>query len=101
MRDAISDDRRVGAVVDRERDERAKADLQPPVYDVTRVGLDGSLRANEASDRVEVVTGSFSIATSPASFGFTANAGQCVTSTDTVEPTTGALFTQWTVGSCK
>lgn len=70
------------------------------VYDVTRVALDGSLRANEASDRVEVVTGSFSIATSPASFGFTATAGQCVTSSDTVEPTTGALFTQWTVDSC-
>lgn len=72
-----------------------------PVYDVTRVTLDGSLRSLDGSDQVQIATGSFGIATSPASFGFTAAAGQCVTSSAATDPTTGALFTQWTVGSCR
>ena len=71
----------------------------PPVYDVTRVLLDGSLRGDDATDRVQV-TGSFSIATNPASFGVTATTGQCVTSTAATDPTTGQPFTRWTAGSC-
>ena len=71
-----------------------------PVYDTTRVTLDGSLRGSDGSDQVEVATGSFGITTSPASFGFMAAAGQCVTSSEATDPTTGAPFTQWTVGSC-
>jgi len=71
-----------------------------PVYDTTRVLIDGSLRSNEATSQVEVLTGSASITTNPASYGFTASAGQCVTSTDKVDPTTGASFTQWTVAAC-
>jgi hypothetical protein len=71
----------------------------PPVYDVTRVLLDGSLRGDDANDRVQV-TGSFSIATNPASFGVTAITGQCVTGTDATDPTTGQPFTRWTAGSC-
>jgi hypothetical protein len=71
----------------------------PPVYDVTRVLLDGSLRGDDATDRVQV-TGSFSIATNPASFGVTATTGQCVTSAEATDPTTGQPFTRWTAGSC-
>jgi hypothetical protein len=73
----------------------------PPVYDVTRVQLDGSLRGSDGTDQVEVATGSFSIATNPAGHGFTATAGQCVTSTDAIDPTTGRSYTQYTVGTCR
>lgn len=72
----------------------------PPVYDVTRLVLDGSLIRPAASDQTKV-TGSLSITTSPASYGITASAGQCVTSADAVDPTTGASFTRWTVTTCQ
>jgi hypothetical protein len=72
----------------------------PPVYDITRVLVDGSLRASGTSDQVEVVTGSYSVTTNPAGHGFTANAGQCVTSTDAVDPGTGRSYAQFTVGAC-
>jgi hypothetical protein len=42
----------------------------PPLYDVTRVVLDGSLRSSDAGDQVEVLTGSFSVTTDPVSYGF-------------------------------
>ena len=71
----------------------------PPVYDVTRLVLDGSLIQATGSDQTKV-TGSLSITTSPASYGITASAGQCVTSADAVDPTTGASFTRWTVTTC-
>ena len=73
----------------------------PPVYDVTRVLLAGSLRSTATTDQVEVSTGSLTIATNPTSYGFAAAAGQCVTGTDVTDPSTGALFTQWTVGVCR
>ena len=71
-----------------------------PVYDLTRVVLDGSLIQLRASNQTKV-TGSLRIATSPASYGITASAGQCVTSADAVDPTTGASFTRWTVTTCQ
>jgi hypothetical protein len=71
-----------------------------PVYDVTQVLLDGSLRGGDASDRIEVLTGTFGITTNPASFGFSATAGQCVSSQEVTDPTTGAFYDQWTAGSC-
>ena len=61
-----------------------------PAFDITRVLLDGKLLST--SDRLEVATGSFSIATDPASHGFTASPGQCVTTRDAP--------LAWTVGSC-
>jgi hypothetical protein len=73
---------------------------EPPVYDVTRVLLFSSLRSSDATDQVEVASGSFSLETNPAGHGFTAHAGQCVTGTDVNDPTTGTFFTQWTVGVC-
>lgn len=72
----------------------------PPVYDVTQVLLDGSVRTSDASNQIEVVTGSLGIATSPVGHGFTASAGQCVTSSSATDPTTGRSFTQYTVGAC-
>jgi hypothetical protein len=72
----------------------------PPIYDVTRVVLDGSLRSGDADDQVEVLTGSFNVTTDPASYGFAATAGQCVTATDASDPTTGSTFTRFSVGAC-
>jgi len=72
----------------------------PPVYDVTQVLLDGSVRTSDASNQIEVVTGSFGIATSPTGHGFTASAGQCVTSSSAVDPATSRSYTQYTVGAC-
>src|SRR6185295_18627630 len=42
----------------------------PPVYDVRRVTIDGSLRGSDAGDQVEVLTVSFTVTTDPASYGF-------------------------------
>lgn len=72
-----------------------------PVYDVTRVQLAGSLRGSDTTNEIAVSTGSFSITTNPAGHGFTASAGQCVSDTDVIDPTTGASSTQWTVGACR
>lgn len=71
-----------------------------PVYDVTRVLLTGGLRGSDASGQVEVVGGAFSITTDPASYGFSATAGQCVSSTEIYDSTTYDYYTQWTVGVC-
>ena len=72
---------------------------EPPVYDVTQVLLDGSLRGGEG-DRIEVLTGTFGVATNPASYGFAATAGQCVTPTYSEDVTTGAFYEQWSVAAC-
>jgi hypothetical protein len=72
----------------------------PPVYDVTRMVLDGSVRSGDASDQVEVLAGSFSVTTEPASYGFAATAGQCITAADATDPTTGSTFTRFSVGAC-
>ncbi len=63
-----------------------------PVYDVTRVFLVGGLRGR--ADGVEVVGGTFRIETNPASYGFSAVSGQCVSGDDS------AGYTQFTVGAC-
>jgi len=72
-----------------------------PVYDVTQVVLDGSIRGGDGSDRIEVTSGVFTITTDPAEFGFFANAGQCVSSVEAEDATSGAFYTQWSVGSCQ
>jgi len=71
-----------------------------PVYDVTRVFLDGSLRSTALPDQVEVVSGTYSIATTPAQYGFSATAGQCVLGTDTYDPVTYDSYTLFSVGAC-
>ncbi|MBA3463525.1 MAG: hypothetical protein H0T46_26450 [Deltaproteobacteria bacterium] len=70
------------------------------VYDVTRVLLDGSLHSSDASDQLKVLTGTFSISTNPAQYGFSATAGQCVAGEETFDATTDDFYTAWTVGVC-
>jgi len=67
---------------------------------VTRVQLDGSIRGRDNSSQVEIVSGRLALTTNPASYGFSAAAGQCVTSTTVADSTTGQLYTQYSVGSC-
>ncbi len=70
------------------------------VYDVTRVRLDGSLRGGDGSNQLEVLTGSFAISTNPAQYGFSAAAGQCVSSDEQIDAATGDFYTAWTAGAC-
>ena len=73
---------------------------EPPKYDVTRVLLDGSLRGSADTDQIEVVSGTFSITTNPAQYGFNASAGQCVTSTYEYDPVTYQDYEAYSVGAC-
>lgn len=73
----------------------------PSVYDITRVLLNGSLRASEGSSQLEVLTGSFAISTNPAQYGVTATAGQCVASSEEQDPASGDYYTAWTAGTCQ
>ena len=72
-----------------------------PLYDVTRVLLDGALTSSETSTAVQVASGTFSITTNPAQYGFTATAGQCVAGDEAYDSTTGEYYTAWTVGTCQ
>lgn len=72
---------------------------EAPVYDVTQILLDGSVRSSLAQDHVEVLTGTLRLATNPASYGFTATAGQCVSSQEVID-TSDRYYTLWSVGSC-
>ncbi|HLL20769.1 MAG TPA: hypothetical protein VK427_01500, partial [Kofleriaceae bacterium] len=76
----------------------AVLDDEAPVYDVTRLFLDGTVRGRE--DALEVVTGSLAIETNPARFGVTASAGQCVRGTDVIDTTSDEVYTQLAVGRC-
>ena len=49
---------------------------------------------------VKVASGSYSITTNPAQFGFSATAGQCVTSTTTYDSVTFNDYTAYSVGVC-
>ncbi len=73
----------------------------PPVYDVTRMLLDGMLAGPDGGDMLDVTSGTFSIATDPASYGFTAAAGSCVTRSAATDPASGASFTQYAVTACQ
>ncbi|HEY5937235.1 MAG TPA: hypothetical protein VIU61_21445 [Kofleriaceae bacterium] len=71
-----------------------------PVYDVTQLFLDGQLRGSAEGDRIEVLTGTFSLVTDPSEHGFAATAGQCVTGAEALDAATGAYYTKWTAGTC-
>jgi len=73
---------------------------EPEVYDVTRVLLDGSLRGSADGEEIEVVSGSFSLTTTPSQYGFSASAGQCVFATEMYDETTFQSWTQFSVGTC-
>jgi hypothetical protein len=69
------------------------------VYDVTRVLLDGIVRG-DGGDMLEVRDGTFSIATDPAAYGFTATGGQCVTESEATTAS-GDVYTAYGVSACK
>ena len=71
-----------------------------PRYDVTRILIDGSLRGIADTDQVEVVSGTFSMTTNPAQYGFSAAAGQCVTTTFATDPVTYEDYETHSVGAC-
>lgn len=71
-----------------------------PLYDVTRVFLDGELTSREDASAVEVSSGTFSITTNPAQYGFSAAAGQCVSSDENYDSASGEYYTAWSVGAC-
>lgn len=71
-----------------------------PLYDVTRVLLDGELTSREDSDVVEVSAGTFSITTNPAQYGLSATAGDCLSNSEMYDSTTGEYYTSWMVGPC-
>ena len=73
---------------------------EQPMYDVTRVQLEGSLRGSSLGDVVEVLSGSLSVETNPAQYGFSASAGQCVTSTEEYDDVTFTSYTSYAVGAC-
>jgi len=72
-----------------------------PVYDVTQILLDGSVRSDATGDRLEVLTGSLEISTNPAAYGITAAAGQCVSARDVEDLPSGDIYTQWLVSACQ
>jgi hypothetical protein len=69
----------------------------PNPFDVTELVLVGSAAPN--GDGLEVVTGSFSVLTNPASYGVVATAGQCVADTE-VSDSSGQLYEQWMTATC-
>lgn len=81
-------------------DRAVLGDTSSP-YDLTRVYLLGSLEASEDSDQVRVASGEFAIGTNPASYGFTATAGQCVSNTEAYDADTDGYYTQWSAGVCQ
>ena len=72
----------------------------PPVYDVSRVLLDGSLRTNTNTEQLEVLSGTFAFETTPASYGFSASTGECVTGTEAYDDSSGSFYTEFSVGAC-
>jgi hypothetical protein len=74
---------------------------EAPVYDTTRVQIEGSLRGSELSGQTEVVSGSVTVTTNPAQYGFSATAGQCIQSTEVYDDTTFQSYTTYATGACQ
>jgi len=72
-----------------------------PVYDVTHVLFDGALRGSELDSTVEVLAGSLVVETSPSEYGFSAVAGQCVTSTEVYDDVTLQSYETYAVAACQ
>jgi hypothetical protein len=70
-----------------------------PLYDTTRVFLDGIVRTTPESNRLEVTSGTYRLETDPAGNGFEAAAGQCVTGVEANAPGSPPVV-QWSVGAC-
>ena len=78
-------------------DHTALGDV-PPVYDPTRVLVDGALLTS--ASQVEVATGTYALATSPAQYGFSATTGQCVAPTAAHDAASGQDYTAYVVSAC-
>jgi len=65
-----------------------------------RVQIDGSIRGSELTSQTEVVSGSVTVTTNPAQYGFTASAGQCVQQSEVYDSATFQYYTAYSVGSC-
>lgn len=80
-------------------DHAAQGDA-PVVYDVTRVLLTGALMGDAAGSTVRVLDGDYMIETNPTGYGFATSAGNCVTSSEALDATSGATYTQYSVAAC-
>jgi hypothetical protein len=74
---------------------------EAPVYDITHVLVEGTLRSEPFGDRIRVVTGNASILTNPAGYGFSASAGQCIDATEIYDDQSYTSYTRYTVTSCQ
>lgn len=70
-----------------------------PLYDVSRIVLDGLVADTTSPDRIELRTGTYDIDTTPAGHGVAAVDGQCITGTQTTGPDSPP-FIQWIVSAC-
>jgi hypothetical protein len=70
-----------------------------PVYDVTDLSLDAALHGAAGSDQVEVVHGTFAIATAPTSYGVVGTDARCVTQTPATAG--GESYDQLAVATCQ
>jgi hypothetical protein len=73
---------------------------EAPMYDTTRVQIDGSLRGSELTGQTEVLSGSVTVTTNPAEYGFTASAGQCIQETEVYDDATFQSYMTYAVGAC-
>ncbi|HEY3804518.1 MAG TPA: hypothetical protein VGL61_18000 [Kofleriaceae bacterium] len=71
-----------------------------PVYDVTDLSLDAALHGSAGSDQVEVVHGTYDIATAPASYGVTGTDARCIVSTPSTT-SSGESYDLLAVATCQ
>ncbi len=75
-----------------------------PRYDVTQVLLDGAnptIGTSDTTSVLRVISGHFALVTNPAEYGVSADAGQCVSSSEVVDAVTGEYYEQWSAGACQ
>ncbi len=72
----------------------------PPRYDVTRIRLDGALRANAVTGALEVIAGTLAVTTDPTDYGFSAAAGDCVTTSVVADTATASTYVAYRVAGC-
>jgi hypothetical protein len=70
----------------------------PPVYDPTQLAITGTVITSPA--QVQVTSGTYTLATNPAQYGFSASAGQCVSPTAAHDAASGQDYTAYAVTPC-
>ena len=71
-----------------------------PVYDVTDASLDAALHGSAGADQIEVVHGTFAIATAPSAYGVTATDARCLTQSPATSAN-GQAYDQLAVATCQ